>query len=233
MAHDIMRRMSISSTHKKRAPLSPYANLFIPIAFFLGLGAGYLLWGRIPSPAAANTTGVQRVTVSTDGEPSIGADDAPVTIVEFSDYQCPYCQKWDQEVYEQLLASYPGKIRFVYRDLPLPMHSEAIPAAEAADCAGAQGAYWKYHDSLFSGQYTLGRAAYEQYATDLGLDSAAFTACLDDHTYLTEVKANASYAASLGLTGTPSFFINGRELIGALPIDQFKTIIDEELALSK
>jgi protein-disulfide isomerase len=113
------------------------------------------------------------------------------------------------------------------------MHPEAIPAAEAADCAGAQGEYWKYHDALFSLKYELGRAAYEQYASDLGLDTAAFTACLDAHTYLSAVKANASYAASLGLSGTPSFYINGRQLIGALPIGQFTAIIDEELALKK
>jgi len=228
-----MRRMPTSSTMKKRSSLSPYAYLFIPIAFILGLGAGYLLWGHVVSPATANTNGVQRVTITTDGQPSLGPQDAPVTIVEFSDYQCPYCEQWYTQVYQQLLASYPGKIRFVYRDLPLPMHPEAIPAAEAADCAGAQGAYWKYHDALFSGQYTLGRAAYEHYAADLGLDAAAFTACLDDHRYLAAVNTNASYAASLGLNGTPSFFINGRELIGALPIEQFKTVIDEELALQK
>jgi protein-disulfide isomerase len=228
-----MRRMSTSSARGKRNSLSPYVHLFIPIAFLLGLGAGYLLWGRVSSTSAMNTTGVQRVSVSTDGQPALGPGNAPVTIVEFSDYQCPYCQKWDQEVYNQLLVSYPGKIRFVYRDLPLPMHSEAIPAAEAADCAGAQGVYWKYHDALFSGQYTLGRGDYERIASDLGLDTTAFTACLDDHRYLAAVNANASYAASLGLTGTPSFFINGRELIGALPIEQFKAIIDEELALKK
>jgi protein-disulfide isomerase len=228
-----MRRMSISSTMKERSSLSPYAYLFIPIAFILGLGAGYLLWGHVTSPAAANTNGVQRVTVTTVGQPSLGPEDAPVTIVEFSDYQCPYCEQWYTQVYKQLLASYPDKIRFVYRDLPLPMHPEAIPAAEAADCAGAQGAYWQYHDALFSDQYTLGRAGYEHYATDLGLDTAAFTACLDEHHYLAAVNANASYAASLGLNGTPSFFINGRELIGALPIEEFKTVIDEELALKK
>lgn len=228
-----MRRMSTSSPRRKKSSLSPYVHLFIPIAFILGLGAGYLLWGRVSSPSAANTTGVQRVSVSTNDQPSLGPQDAPVTIVEFGDYQCPYCQKWDQEVYDQLLASYPGKIRFVYRDLPLPMHPEAIPAAEAADCAGAQGVYWKYHDALFSGQYTLGRDAYERIASDLGLDTTAFTACLDDHRYLAAVNANASDAASLGLTGTPSFFINGRELVGALPVEQFKAIIDEELALKK
>lgn len=228
-----MRRMPTSSTRKKRNSLSPYTYLFIPIALILGLGAGYLLWGHVDSPAAANTNGVQRVTVTTDGQPSLGPEDAPVTIVEFSDYQCPYCEQWYTQVYKQLLASYPGKIRFVYRDLPLPMHPEAIPAAEAADCAGAQDAYWKYHDALFSGQYPLGRAAYEHYAADLGLDTAAFITCLDDHHYLAAVNANASYAANLGLNGTPSFFINGRELIGALPIEQFKTVIDEELALQK
>jgi protein-disulfide isomerase len=231
--HVIMRRMLTQSTRKKRNSLSPYTHLFIPIAFILGLGGGYLLWGRIPSTVTANTSGIQRVSVSTDGEPSIGPEGAPVTIVEFSDYQCPYCQKWYHEVFDQLLASYPGKIRFVYRDLPLPMHSEAIPAAEAADCAGEQGAYWKFHDALFSGQYTLGRSAYEQYAADLGLDTAAFTACLDDHRYQAEVQADASDATRLGLTGTPSFFINGRVIIGALPFENFKAIIDEELALQR
>jgi protein-disulfide isomerase len=222
--------MPTRTTHKRSKLLSPYLYLFIPVAFVLGLGSGYLLWGHITSPAVAGTTGVQRVTVSTDGDPSIGPEDAPVTIVEFSDYQCPYCKTWYQQTYDQLMANYPGKIRFVYRDLPLPMHPEAIPAAEAADCAEEQGAFWKYHDALFSGQYTLGRTAYEQYAADLGLDTTAFSACLDDHRYQAEVKANAADAARLGLTGTPSFVINGRILIGALPFEDFKAIIDEELA---
>jgi len=222
--------MPSPSQLKKRKPLSPYIHLFIPIAFVLGLGAGYLLWGHAATPAAAGTTEVKRVTVSTDGDPSIGPDDAPVTIVEFSDYQCPYCQAWDQQTFDQLMANYPNKIRFVYRDLPLPSHPEAIPAAEAANCAGEQGAYWKYHDALFSGQYTLGRAAYEQYAADLGLDTTTFNACLDDHHTQAEVKADAADAARLGLNGTPSFVINGRILVGALPFAEFKAIIDQELA---
>ena len=160
----------------------------------------------------------------------LGPSNAPVTIVEFSDYQCPYCQAWDQQVYQQLMTSYPNKIRFVYRDLPLPMHPEAIPAAEAADCAGEQGAYWKYHDALFNQQYGLNRAAYEHYAADLGLDGKAFAACLDSQRYLSKVQANASDAASAGLNSTPSFVINGRVLIGALPFADFKAVIDEELA---
>jgi protein-disulfide isomerase len=222
--------MSIPSTHKKIKPLSPYLHLFIPVAFILGLGSGYLLWGQSTTQAAVGTTEVQRVNVSTDGDPSLGPEDAPVTIVEFGDYQCPFCQVWYQQTFDQLMANYPNKIRFVYRDFPLAGHPESLPAAEAADCAGEQGDYWKFHDALYNGQYTLGRAAYEQYAADQGLDIAVFTACLDDHRYQDEVEADADDAARLGLSGTPSFVINGRILIGALPFEDFKTIIDEELA---
>jgi protein-disulfide isomerase len=204
--------------------------MFIPLAFFLGLGGGYLLWGSTKPSAVADAAPIRRVDVSTDDDPSIGPADAPVTIIEFSDYQCPYCQVWYKQVYQQLLASYPNKIRFVYRDLPLPMHPEAIPAAEAAECAGEQSAYWKYHDALFNQKNGLNRAAYEQYATDLGLDSKAFTACLDSHRYQAEIQADANDAARVGISGTPSFVVNGRILIGALPFSEFKTVIDEELA---
>ena len=221
--------MQITPHHLRRSRVSPIVYMLIPVAFFLGLGGGYLAWGTAqPSDAAAAP--VRRVTVSTDGQPSIGPSNAPVTIVEFSDYQCPYCQVWYQQVYQQLLSSYPNKIRFVYRDLPLPMHPEAIPAAQAADCAGEQGAYWKYHDALFTQQYGLSRAAYEQYAAGLGLDGTAFSTCLDSQRYLSKVQANASDAASVGLNSTPSFVINGRVLIGALPFADFKAVVDEELA---
>ena len=216
--------------HSKRASISPLVYIFIPLAFFLGLGGGYLLWGSNPTTVAADTNAVKRVDVSTDDDPSIGPANAPVTIIEFSDYQCPYCQVWYNQVYQQLLASYPNKIRFVYRDLPLPMHPEAVPAAEAADCAGEQNAYWKYHDALFGQQYGLNRAAYEHYAADLGLDTKAFTACLDSQRYQAEIQADASDAGRVGISGTPSFVVNGRILVGALPFSDFKTVIDEELA---
>jgi len=222
--------MLIPTTHKKNKPLPAFVHLFIPVAFILGLGSGYLLWGQPVTPVAAVVAGVQRVNVSTEGDPSIGPEDAPVTIVEFSDYQCPYCQSWYLQTFDRLMAYYPDQIRFVYRDLPLPGHPESLPAAEAANCAGEQGAYWKFHNALFSGKYTLGRAAYEQYAAALELDRAAFTTCLDDHRTQDEVMADAADATSLRLTGTPSFVINGRILIGALPFEDFKTIIDEELA---
>lgn len=225
--------MPSPTPRKKRSSISPYLNFLIPIAFVLGLGSGYLLWSSKASPVAAVTPGTQRVNVSTDGDPSIGPADAPVTIVEFSDYQCPYCQAWYQQTFEQLMSSYPGKILFVYRDLPLPGHPESLPAAEAANCAGEQGAYWKFHDALFSGKYALSRAAYEQYATDLGLDTTTFTACLEDHHTRAEVNADATEAARLGLNGTPSFVINGYIFIGAHPFADFKPIIDAELAAKK
>jgi protein-disulfide isomerase len=216
--------------HSKPSLVSPIVYIFIPFSFLLGLAGGYLLWGSTQPTAAVDTTKVQRVEVSTDDDPSIGADNAPITIIEFSDYQCPYCQVWYQQVYPQLLTAYPNKIRFVYRDFPLPMHPEAMPSAEAANCAGEQGAYWKFHDALFGQQYGLNRAAYENYATDLGLDMKTFTDCLDSHRYQAEIQADANEATKVGINSTPSFVINGRILIGALPFSDFKAVIDEELA---
>jgi protein-disulfide isomerase len=224
--------------HRRHSSISPLVYMFIPIAFILGLGGGYLLWGNTKPSAAANTAPsgaadtnpARRVVVSTDDDPSIGPENAKVTIIEFSDYQCPYCQVWYKQVYQQLLADYPNKIRFVYRDLPLPMHPEAIPAATAAECAGVQGDYWKYHDALFNQQYGLSRDAYLHYASDLGLDVTAFTSCIDSQKFQSEIQADAADAARVGLTGTPSFVINGRILIGALPLSEFKAVIDEELA---
>lgn len=224
----------LSSPPRSRRPsISPIVYMFIPISFILGLTGGYFLWGKSQPASAADSSQVRRVSVSTDDDPSIGPDNAPVTIIEFSDYQCPYCQAWYQQVYQQLLASYPNQIHFVYRDLPLPMHPESVPAAEAADCAGEQGAYWKYHDALFNQQYGLDRTAYEHYASDLGLDMQSFKTCLDSQRYLSEVEADAADAARVGLNGTPSFVINGRVLVGALPLADFKAVVDEELAAKK
>jgi protein-disulfide isomerase len=217
--------------HSKPSVISPLVYIFIPLAFLLGLAGGYLLWGSTGPTVAADTTNIQRVDISVDDDPSIGPDNAPVTIIEFSDYQCPYCQVWYQQVYQQLLAAYPDKIRFVYRDLALSSHPEALPSAEAANCAGEQGAYWKFHDALFGQQYGLNRNAYEQYAADLGLDGQTFAACLDSHRYRSEVQADASEAIRVGINSTPSFVINGRILVGALPFSDFKAVIDEELAL--
>jgi len=204
----------------------------LPIVFVLGLGTGWLLWGGkaagIPGVGAADTT---RYDVAEAGNPAIGPVDAPVTMIEFGDYQCAYCKRWYDAVTTPLMKDYAGKIRFVYRDLPLSaIHPDAQSAAEAADCAGEQGAYWKYHDALFGAKYGLGAQAYTQYATDLGLDVNAFNTCVTERRYQSEVDNDASVGMNLGLTGTPSFFINGLKVIGAQPYEVFKQIIDKELA---
>lgn len=165
-----------------------------------------------------------------DDDPSIGPAEAKVTIIEFSDYQCTYCQAWHQQVFEKLMDNYAGSIRFVYRDFPLSFHPEAVLAAEAANCAGDQGAYWKYHDALFSGQYSLGRDSFERYAADLGLDIDSFTTCLDDHRYKTEVDDDINDGLQLGVDATPTFYINGQMFEGALSYEDFINILEQELA---
>ena len=150
--------------------------------------------------------------------------------MEFSDYQCPFCRRWYAEVYRDLFNAYPGKIRLVYRNLPLTsIHPDAFAAAEAAMCAGEQGAYWQYHDNLFSSD-VLGTKIYQQYASDLNLDMDLFNACLTQGKYKDTIQADSDFALKLGVRSTPTFFINGLAIVGAQPLDVFKQLIDKELA---
>ena len=205
----------------------------VPLAFVVGLATGFLFWGRTPAPAApavvaGGNQAPTRLEVSTDDDPALGPADAPITIVEFSDYNCPYCEKWHAETFQPLMAAYPDLIRFVYRDFPITSQ-ESMAAAQVAQCAGEQDAYWSFHDSLLSGGLELGREAYQQYATRLGLDVESLLACLDSGKYNDEVQADARYAAGLGVSGTPTFFINGLPLVGAQPLSEFQAVIDSEL----
>jgi protein-disulfide isomerase len=227
-----MPRMPTSPARPKHSSTSPLV-FFLPLAFLLGLGAGYLFWGLNPAPAAETTPGARRVNVKVGNSPSLGPENAPVTIIEFGDYQCPYCKLWYDNVYDRLLANYPGKVRFVYHDFPLDGHPEALPAAEAAQCAGEQNAYWKYHDALFGQQYGLSNTAYKQYAQELGLDVQAFSSCLDGHRFQAKVKDSYQYAVGLGVGSTPTFYINGIEVIGAQSYETFQQLIDQELAGKK
>ena len=208
-------------------------SALIPLAFVVGLATGFLFWGRAPTPAAApvvaaGTQAPTRLEVSVDDDPSLGPADAAITIVEFSDFNCPYCEKWHTETFQPLMAAYGDQIRFVYRDFPITSQ-ESMAAAQVANCAGEQEAYWQFHDSLLSGGLDLGRDAYTQYATRLGLDVEALLACLDSGKYQDEVEADARYAAGLGVSGTPTFFINGLPLVGAQPLSEFQTVIESEL----
>lgn len=130
-----------------------------------------------------------------------------------------------------MLAAYPGQIRFVYRNLPLTsIHPQAFPAAVAAHCAGDQGAYWPYHDKLFSDELGLSRDAYVQYAEDLELNGEAFESCLESGQFDDFVQEDMDFALNLGVRSTPTFFINGIAVVGAQPLDVFKQVIDQELA---
>ena len=224
-----------------RRPVDRPTNLgfwiALPIVFLLGMGVSWFLM-RQSSPAAPTSANqvtidknVRRYDVRNDGAPAIGPDTAPITIVEFSDYQCPYCIRWYTEVYGRLMSTYKDKIRFVYRDFPLySIHPEAQPAAEAADCAGEQNAYYAFHDALFSEKNGLGTDAYTQYATDLGLNVDQFSKCLSERRFKDEVETDSTYGSSIGVSSTPTFFINGMAVVGAQPFEVFQQVIDSELA---
>jgi protein-disulfide isomerase len=173
---------------------------------------------------------IQRADVSINGAPFKGAEKAPVTIVKFEDFECPFC-KTVQPTLVALLKKYDGKVRVVHKDLPLEeIHPRAQLAAEAARCAGDQGKFWEYHDTLYGNSPKLGAAELKTYAKNVGLDPAPFEQCLTSGKYKAAVQKDLSEGAKLGLTGTPTFFINGREISGAQPLEAFAAIIDEELA---
>jgi protein-disulfide isomerase len=241
---------------------SHFYSVLVVLAFAVGILVGYVAWGRGTPVTAAPVAAAQQPSgqvaapqptaqpviydIATKGFPSHGPDDAPITIVEFSDYQCPYCYRWNVQVYDTLLAAYPDQIKFVYRNYPLSFHQNAFPSAEAALCAGDQDAYWKFHDLLFDNQALLNNQAgtvldqesYNQFAADLGLDVVTFEECMTSHKHQQAILDDMAYATSLpadstgesAVGGTPTFFINGHRLGGAYPIEYFKQIIDAELA---
>jgi protein-disulfide isomerase len=170
-----------------------------------------------------------RTTVEPIG-PAKGPADAPVTIVEFSDYQCPFCRRVEPTVAE-VLSRYEGKVRFVYRHFPLDrIHPQARAASEAAACADRQGKFWEYHEQLFAENAQLDRAGLDAIAEKTGLDTAAFKTCMDEGHTKDLVQKDLEAGSEAGVSGTPAFFINGIPLRGALPAADFQRVIDEELA---
>jgi protein-disulfide isomerase len=169
-----------------------------------------------------------RTPVSLSDTPVRGSADAPVVLVEFADFECPYCQQAHPAL-SKLVSDYGGKVAFAYKDAPLPMHARAQKAAEAAHCAGAQGKYWEYFDLLFTSRQ-LEMAQLKEQAQQLKLDGKAFDACLDSGQQSALVKSQLAEAQTLGLQGTPSFFINGRFFSGALNYETLRGIVEEELS---
>ncbi len=180
-----------------------------------------------PQPAQPDPNAVYKVPLGTS--PEKGLKTAKVTIVEFSDFQCPFCSRVEPTLAD-LVKDYGKDLRVVWKNNPLPFHNNATPAAEAAMAASEQGKFWEFHDKMYADQAHLDRATFEKYAEDLHLNVAKFKASLDAHKYASAIKEDQALAEKLGARGTPSFFINGRPLRGAQPKEQFKTVIDKEIA---
>jgi protein-disulfide isomerase len=220
---------------------SHFYAVLLPLAFVAGIAYGYLIWGKPDAtpPTSANTTdtteagfstAVGRIEVETDDDPTLGPADAPITIIEFSDFSCPFCQRWHQEVFDPLMAAYPGQIRFIYRDFPIVGGGgPGMAAAQAANCAREQGLYWEYHNALFSAAYALNPEGFEEAAAAVGADSGALIECFQSGRYEAEAQADLRYGAGIGVSGTPTFFINGIPLVGAQPLLRFVEIINSEL----
>lgn len=167
----------------------------------------------------------KRVNVSYDGAPIRGNADAKVTIVEFSDFQCPFCKRALPTV-DQVMKEYGDKVKLAFRQNPLPFHPNATPAAKAALAAHKQGKFWEMHDKLFNGQQDLNDKNYKKWAGELKLNVAKFEKDMKDPALAKSIEDDANFARGNGAGGTPSFYINGVLLVGAQPFEKFKEVID-------
>lgn len=180
---------------------------------------------------AAPTVPIDMETLMDDDEVK-GDANAPVTIIEWSDFECPFCARFYDQTYGQIVKEYieTGKVKIIFRDFPLGFHANAQKAAESAECAGEQGKYYEMHDKLFEEGVTGGVDSFKQYAKDLNLDTTKFNECLDSGTMADEIAKDMQDGQSVGISGTPGFIINGQLLSGAQPFAAFKQVIDAELA---
>jgi len=235
----------------KDSPLSPlWVILLLVFSFLLGMTTMKLQYTEetlnraiAQAPQAQNEQNPgsvlgETVNVDAGSLPMLGSEDATVTIIEFSDFQCPYCKRFYDETYSQIKKDYvdTGKVRLAYRHMPLAIHPNAQDAGEASMCANDEGKFWEYHDTLFESFDTWNGLPLESLsqglttlATQLSLDGDSFAECLASNKYEEAVKEDMAAGAQAGVTGTPTFFINGKPLVGAYPYDTFKTIIEEEL----
>lgn len=189
--------------------------------------------------SAQGAPAMEPMTMKIDAGPFLGSADAPLTLVEFSDYQCPFCKQFHTATFDQLRKEYidKGKLRFISRDLPLEMHSSAGRAAQAARCAGDQGRFWQMRDLLIANAGNLGPGALLDYAHSLSLDAAKFSGCLESGQHKSEVQKDADLANSLGIIATPTFIlgrttadgVDGIKFLGALPYPAFESKVKELL----
>ena len=214
-------------------------------AFCLGICSGYsgsgtgnepTIVAKEPSPPQPNPQPTQpepapRIQIEAGDSPSKGNSNAPVTMIEFSDFQCSFCGRFFSQTLSEIEKEYvnTGKVRFVYKHLPLDFHPQANPAALASECAREQGKFWEYHDLIFENQASLGESSYKAWAGQLNLEQAQFNECFDSKKYQDRVTRDAQQAAQAGISGTPGFLINGILVSGAQPFVNFKQVIDAEL----
>ena len=160
-------------------------------------------------------------------------DDCAITIIEYSEFQCPFCSRVQGDA-KRILAEFKGKIRWAVRDFPLSFHDRARPAAVAAKCAAEQGKYWNMYATLFDNQRSLSDSDFKSYGEKIGLDKSKFDKCIANPASVdAKIERNFQSGVALGVTGTPAFFINGRRLSGAMPYSEFKRVIDDELSGKK
>jgi len=218
------------------------------IGFFVMLGGGKLGGDNVGSkntnvntnvnanvntnvnPAPEATGDVSKLNSVLDQAYSTGPKNAKVTLIEVSDFQCPYCERHVPTM-EQIMKDYAGKVRRVWINFPLTsIHPYAMKAAEASECAGEQGKFWEMHGKIFANQSAITVDDLKGYASDLGLDTSKFDSCLDDSKYASKIQEQMAAAQAAGVTGTPGTFVNGELVKGAYPFDTFKQLIDAELA---
>ena len=198
----------------------------------------------VKSQQASDQPNVQPISISVDDDPVRGNQDAPITIVEFSDFQCPFCARFQIQTLPLISEQYieTGKVKFVYRDFPIQnIHPNSMPAAAASECAHEQDKYWEYHDALFKNQGVWDKAEitsaitiFKEFATQLDLKQDQFDACLNSGKYIEEINNDLKDGQKYGVTGTPGFFIGNEEIgfvkiNGAQPFETFKSVIDSQL----
>ncbi len=218
--------------------LSLAANIIL-VNLLLGDGSSY---GTLPVAVAPAPNPTQPTAPSDDTPPPVqtftvtkqdhvkGPANAKVTLIEYSDFQCPFCGRFLPTV-QQIIKEYGNKVRFVYRHFPLnSIHPMAQKAAEASECASEQGKFWEFHDLAFANQASLSLENLKVWATQLGLNAGKFNTCLDSGKYATRVQADLTEGEQKGVSGTPATFVNGQLVSGALPFEAMKQIIDQELA---
>ncbi len=238
--------MQPPSHEPSRSSGSNFQSFLLPGAILIAavVISGTLLYTRanpgVQTAQIGNEEDTKPVNIAiNDQDHILGNKDAAVTIVEFSDFQCPFCRSFFEASYQDIKKEYidTGKARLIFRHFPLDFHPGAKPAALGSECAAEQGKFWEFHDKVFQEQAKLGQGTVQftttdikRWAASLKLNMAQFNKCFDTSKYAKRVTDDAAYGASVNVTGTPSFFVNGTRLVGAQPFASFKTTIDAALA---